>query len=203
MKQAIALLALVLLLSASLAQAERIAQSGSYIVDLDRVERENGEAALVLPTNVLANPGFETGALPPWTTNNWSVTGADAYTGEYCVEDIGNFWVRQDFDPVDVSDINSITLASRQPEASIQAVDLYYSATDFDEFLVFPVAELMVFDVTSELRAVGSLVAIRIWGYSGGGPDPDLTRVDDVVIDAQIPVTASQATWGAVKQLFR
>lgn len=203
MKHAIALLSLALLLSAPMAQAERMAQSGSFVVDLDRIEREDNGLVLVLPTNVLDNPGFETGTLPPWTTNNWSVTNVDAYTGDYCAEDIGNYWVRQDFDPVDVGDINSITFATKQPEAAIQAVDFFYSETDYDEFVVFPFVEWTVFDITSELRAVGSLVAIRIWGYSGGGPDEDLTRIDDVSIDAQIPVTASQKTWGAVKQLYR
>ena len=41
--------------------------------------------------NVLTNPGFETGALPPWINNgNWSVTGSDPHTGAFHAENLGN-----------------------------------------------------------------------------------------------------------------
>ena len=202
MKFFTALFLLALLLAAPMAQAERIVQSGSFTVDLDSIDRESGDMVVMTRDNTLQNPGFETGALPPWTTNNWSVTDTDAASGDYCAEDIGNYWIRQDFDPIDVGDINSITLWSKQPEEAISAVDFYYSEDDFDEFLIWPVADWSVFDITAELRAAGSLVAIRIWGYVGGGGDPDLTRIDDIAIDAQ-PVATYEATWGAVKNLYR
>jgi hypothetical protein len=202
MKFVTALLLLALLLAAPMAQAETIVQSGSFTVDLDSIDRESGDVVLVTPLNILQNPGFETGELPPWTTNNWSVTDADAASGDYCAEDFGNYWIRQDFDAIDVSGINSITLWAMQPEAAISAVDLFYSETDFDEFLIFPVADWSLFDVTAELRAAGSLVAIRVFGYSGGPPGPDHTLIDDIAIDAQ-PVATYEATWGAVKSLYR
>jgi len=189
-------------MAAPMAQAERIVQSGSITIDLDSIDRENSDVVVMTRDNTLENPGFETGELPPWTTNNWSVTDVDPASGTYCAEDIGNYWIRQDFAPIDVGDINSITLWAQQPEAAISAVDLFYSETDYDEFLIWPLAEWSLFDVTAELRAVGSLVAIRVYGYSGGGPDPDLSRIDDIAIDAE-PVATDGATWGAVKNLYR
>jgi hypothetical protein len=203
MKLAMALVALAFLLVAPIAHAERIAQSGSFVIDLDTVERDGPQTPHRGSGNVLENPGFETGALPPWTTNNWTVTSADAQSGTYSAEDLGNFWVRQDFDPVDVTTINSVSLWTKQPEQALQAIDFYYSDTDFDEFLIFPLADWSFFDVTSQLRAVGNLQAIRIWGYSGGGPDPDLTRIDDIEIDAEGVVPVLESTWGRVKQIYR
>jgi hypothetical protein len=203
MRTAIALMALVGLLAASGAHAQRIAQSGSIIMDLDQTERTPSDTPFPVPGNILDNPGFEDGVLTPWTTNNWQVTSADAQSGMYSAEDIGNYWIRQDFDPVAVSEVISVTFWSKQPEAAIQAFDLFYSATDYDEFVVFPNPDWGFFDMTANLRPAGSLEAIRLWGYSGGGPDPDLTRIDDIAVDVEMPTPSLEATWGRVKSLYR
>ena len=184
MKLATTLIALAVILAAPIAKAERLAQSGTVIIDLDTVERDGAQLPDRGTSNILVNAGFEDGSLPPWTTNNWTVTSADAQSGSFSCEDLGNFWVRQDFTPVDVTTVSSVGFWSKQPEQALQAVDFYYSASDFDEFVIFPLADWSYFDVTSQLRGSGNLQAIRIWGYSGGGPDPDLTRIDDVVVDA-------------------
>jgi hypothetical protein len=202
MKFMTALLLLAWVLAAPTAQAERIARSGSFTIDLDSVHPENGGVGVMSRDNALQNPGFESGELLPWTTNNWSVTDADAASGTYCAHDIGNYWIRQDFDPIDVGSINAIMLSAKQPEATISAVDFFYSDVDYDEFLIWPLAEWSVFDVTEELREVGSLVAIRVYGYSGGGPDDDLTLIDDVLIDSDV-VAADATNWGAIKALYR
>ncbi|HYM80926.1 MAG TPA: hypothetical protein VEY91_05890 [Candidatus Limnocylindria bacterium] len=159
---------------------------------------------LWVPTvQALVNPGFETGALAPWTTSAWVATGADAFTGSFSAEVVGNEWIRQDFAPIDVSNILLISLYSREPDgAAIQAIDFFYGPNDFDEFLIFPPHDWTAADVTAQLRGTGSLSAIRIWGYSTGGSLPDLTRIDDIVID--VGSTASgPRTWGAVKRLYR
>jgi hypothetical protein len=189
-------------LAAPLATASLI-QSGSIVIDSSQLQTPKGDPSIQLLTNVLINPGFETGSLPPWTTNNWLVTSDDAHSGTYSAEDIGNYWVRQDFAPIPVGDINSISFWTKQPEEAIQAVDFYYSVTDYDEFLVFPGADWTFFDITGELRGVGSLQAIRIWGYTGGGPGADLTRIDDIVIDANVATPVEAGTWGLVKNSFR
>src|SRR5262245_11943700 len=189
MKRSLVLLACLLLIAASSASAV-IVQSGLIQMDLnDYTPAQNGQALGFL-TNVLGNPGFETGSLPPWTTDNWSVTNGDFHTGSFCATDVGNFFLRQDFAPIPVGSINLISFWSRQPSGpAFQAVDFFYGPADFDEFLVAPGDGWTFIDATSQLRGVGSLIAIRIWGYSGIGPE--LTRVDDVVLDADV-ITATE-----------
>jgi hypothetical protein len=180
-----------------------IVRSGFFEGDMSDLTPNPPAVPFAAGSNILTNPGFESGSLPPWTTTNWAVTSADANSGTYSAEDIGNFWVMQSFAPVSVGAINSITMWSRQPEPTIQAVDFFYSAVDFDEFLVFPGANWTFHDMTSQLRAAGNLEAIRIWGYSGGGPDEDLTRVDDVAIDAEGANATDTGTWGRIKGMYR
>jgi hypothetical protein len=183
--------------------AAQMAQSGDFIVDLSQYQPVGGDRPFLPNTNILQNPGFETGALPPWTTNNWTVTSDDPHTGVYSAQDFGNYWVRQDFDAVPVGDVISISFWSKQPEGvQLQAVDFYYSASDYDEFIVGPGIDWTFFDITSHLRPFGNLVAIRIWGYSGGGPDPDLTRIDDVTIEV-LDTAVESSTWGQIKFLYR
>jgi hypothetical protein len=194
---------LTLVLAAPAAGAATV-RSGLFEADVSSVPTPQGSPSQSLLTNLLGNPGFESGSLPPWTTDNWSVTGTDPHSGSFCAEDIGNFFVRQDFAPIAVGQINSISLWSKQPEGiAFQAIDFYYSAADFDEFLVAPGVDWTFLNITGQLRAAGSLQAIRIWGYSGGGPADDLTRVDDVVIDANVATPVEASTWGAIKRSFR
>lgn len=204
MRVLIGFVALGALLAAPMAAAERIAESGDFVVDLDQHTPGQGGDPFMPECNILVNPGFETGELPPWTTTNWIVTNEDAHSGVYSAEDYGNYWIRQDFDPVDVSEITSITVWYKQPEVAISAIDYYYGPSDYDEFLVWMTGpDWTFFDVTSELRPVGMLQAIRIWGYSGGGPDPDLTRLDDVAIEIEGGTPAEGTTWGDIKAFFR
>jgi hypothetical protein len=88
----------------------------------------------------LINPGFETGALPPWTTNNWTVTTTTPHSGAYAAYDVGNFWIRQDFAAINTANVLSFTFWSKQPEegTQLQAYDFFYSNNTFDEFLLFP-----------------------------------------------------------------
>jgi len=202
MKRVLLAVSAISLLAAPIASAQQV-QSGSFVMDLSEIPPAQGDNPLAPFTNVLGNPGFETGDLPPWTSEAWGVTDQDANSGSYSAEGIGSNWVRQDFDPIDVGDILAVSMYTKQPEEAIQAVDFYYSASDFDEFVIFPGADWTFMDMTSELRAVGQLQAIRIWGYSGGGPDEDLTRVDDVVIDVGGATPPEQSTWGQVKTLYK
>ena len=180
-----------------------IVQSGNFTVNLDQyVPEQNGQPFPVPPSNVLQNPGFETGSLPPWTTDNWTVTNTDSYSGTYCAEDVQNHWIRQDFAPIPVGDINSVTMWERQPQGpAFGAVDFFYGATDYDEFLVAPGDPWTFIDMTSHLRGSGSLQSIRIWGYSGQAPE--LTKIDDVNIDTSTPTPTDRGSWGRIKGLYR
>ncbi len=197
-------LALGLLVPATL--AERLATSGQLTVDLDDPPGDAiwsgtpaGERG-----NILLNPGFETGSLAPWTTTAWSVSTTSPHSGAYCAYDVGNYWIMQEFAPTPVGQIQSITIWYRQPEVAISAIDFFYSPTDYDEFLLFMSnPNWSFFDVTGQLRAFGSLQAIRVWGYMGGGSAPDETYIDDVLIDVEGLTPAADGTWGEIKALFR
>lgn len=189
---------------APMALAENLVTSGSMQVDLDNPpENITTHATPTVPrSNILVNPGFETGELDPWTTNNWTVTNNDAHSGVYSAFDVGNYWIRQDFAPIDVNQITSISTWHRQPDIAISAIDFFYSSTDYDEFLVFlSTPNWEFFDVTSQLRPSGMLQAIRIYGYSGGGSQQ--TYLDDITIETEGGTPASEGTWGQIKALFR
>ncbi len=206
MIRVLVLCTLVLSLVCTAPLAERLATSGMFTVDLDDPPGDaiySSGVGTLDRANILVNPGWESGDMAPWTTQAWVVSTDNPHAGTYCAYDVGNNWVRQDFTPIDVTQITSISLWERQPEIAISAVDFYYSATDYDEFLVFlSTSGWEFFDVTSELRPTGMLQAIRIWGYSGGGGAPDETFLDDVLIDTGI-TPVGENTWGEIKSLFR
>jgi hypothetical protein len=198
------LLALALVLAVVPAAAETV-RSGYIEIDTSQIgSPPHGTTPPLSLVEYLGNPGFETGALPPWTTNNWTVTNADAHTGTFSAFDVGNFWIRQDFPPIDTANVNSVTFWMRQPEAAISAYDFFYDDNTFDEDIVFVTANWSQFDITSDLRPPGNiLVAIRFYGYSGGGPGPDETYLDDVALDVTGATAVEPGTWGSIKSLFQ
>lgn len=131
---------------------------------------------------LLGNPGFESGQLPPWTTNNWIVDTKYPHQGTWCGSDVGNFWIHQELDSVPCSEITAVSFWSRQPETAIQGYKFFYDDGTSPQFLVYPGADWTFFDVTAQLDRSRRLVGFRLWGYVGGGPDPDSTFVDDVSI---------------------
>ena len=200
-RTAIALLTLLIFV---LPAGAELARSGNFVVDLDSYTPPaeggilNGDRAV----NVLLNPGFEDGVLPPWTTDNWWISTVNPHTGQFCSEDEGNFSIQQDFAPVDVNDVLEVSMWSMQPEGiAFQAVVLYYGPADSDQFLVAPGADWTYIDMTSQLRGAGSLQGIQIYGYSSDG-EGDLTRCDDVLVDTNLVTPTDNANWSVVKSLY-
>lgn len=184
-KQSVSLAIILLMAMCTTALAENWVQSGGFSIDLDKTEPSQSAEALMGSMSrdeALENPGFETGVLSPWYSSVWEVTTETPHSGTYCATGEGNNWIRQDFDEIPVEEIISITLWSRQPEEAIQAVDLYYTDGTYYEDIIWPSASWGIFDVTSWLTPGKILNGIRIWGYSGGGPDPDITYIDDISI---------------------
>ena len=75
-----------------------------------------GNAPTLLGANLLTNSGFESGALSPWFQDHvfgggedWNVTTADAHSGLYSATNTGNKEIRENFSPVPVQNITSIS----------------------------------------------------------------------------------------------
>lgn len=152
---------------------------------------------------LLDNPGFEDGVLTPWTTSNWTIETSDPHSGTYCAFNEGNYWIKQEFTPTDVDDIISITFWYKQPEEAIFAFDLYYGPSDYDQDIFFvDDPDWVEYDITSYLRSSGDLEAIRIWGYSGGGGDPDYCYLDDASIIYEDYSSIQPTSLGNIKALF-
>jgi hypothetical protein len=87
---------------------------------------------------LLQNPGFETGTLPPWVSSNWVVSTSDPHSGTYCARDVGNYSIAQSVDTIPGSEIQSVTFWSRQPDAQVMAYDFLYSDGSYGEFVLNP-----------------------------------------------------------------
>lgn len=176
-------------------------RSGSFVSQQGGIPHQ--DPLVNLRSNLLQNPGFETGSLPPWTSDGWTVTNADQNSGLYSALGITNIFIRQDFSPIDVATITAITNYEKQPSGiAFAAVDfIYTSDADYDEFLVAPGMDWTFQNMTSQLRPVGFLSALRFWSYSGQGDQA--TWIDDVTIDTEGGTPVQQSSWGAVKALYR
>ncbi len=192
----------VLALTAAAAQAgAELYYSGSLVTDHPGVPQQ--DTPVLVRSNILQNPGFETGELSPWTSAGWTVINSDFHSGAYSAQGVTNIWIRQDFTPVDVTTINAVSVWEKQPSGTaFAAIDLIYSSdADYDEFLLNPGRDWTFIDLTSRLRASGNLSAIRFWSYSGGGDQ--ITRIDDVVVDTQGATPTMTTSWGTIKDLYR
>ena len=162
----------------------QIVQSGSFIVDLstpDAAPIPVGGSCMDL--ELLSNTGFETGSFPPWIHDGaWTISSTGSHSGTYCAYDIGNHWLRQDFTPTPSAQIVSATLWCKQPESAISAIDFMYSDGSYSEDLIWPTSSWQQFNVTSFIDPGMIVIGIRVWGYSGGGPNPDETFFDDFSI---------------------
>jgi len=177
----------------------QIVQSGYTVVDAGSGQVVNpADATVPVATELLTNTGFETGSLPPWYGNpQWEVVTTFPHAGIYCAADVGNNWVRQELSqPVLTDSIVSITIWSRQPDNEIQAIDFMYADATYHEDIVWPTLNWQQFDVTSWLsdQMGKTMVALRFWGYVGGGPAIDSTYSDDVSVIANVPLELTEGT---------
>ena len=172
-----------LALAAGLAPAAPVI-TGGYAVGVSSILRgATAQEQLLDSHELLQNPGFETGSISPWVTGIWVVTATYPHSGTYCACDVGNYSVMQWVDTTPASQVQSVTFWTRQPDQpAAQAYDFLYADGSYEEFGNSPTANWQQFDVTSHLNRGKSLVGFRIWGYSGGGPGPDSSYVDDVSI---------------------
>jgi hypothetical protein len=175
---------LVLTLAVGLLPAAQV-MTGGCVVDQRSVVLPQARACgqTVESHELLRNPGFESGSLEHWETTNWVVTTIHPHSGTYCACDVGDYPITQWLDTTPCSDVQSVTFWARQPDQpAAQAYCFFYSDNSSQTFVHFPPDTWQQFDVSSNLDMGKNLVGLRIWGYSGGGPGPDSTYIDDVSI---------------------
>lgn len=143
--------------------------------------------------NLIANPGFESGALSPWFQDrnfcsgpcaNWTVGHFMPFTGHWDAGNVGNIEVRQNFAATSTRKIRKVQLYLRHPEGSSlpAAIDFFYSDGTDDEFVVFTTdANWEVFDLTADLESGKMLMGISLFGFNGGVTDQH-TFLDNVAV---------------------
>lgn len=152
-------------------------------------------------TNILSNPGFETGSLGPWFQDrgipssppgaNWSVSNANPNSGTYSATAGDNYELRQNFSPVATSTIDSVTFWAEAPAMSY---DLFYTDGTDNQFTVFGSSTAyQMFDATTNLAAGKMLDAVSFWGSS-----PGPAFLDDVSVDASEPASLALLGFGMV-----
>ncbi len=159
-------------------------------------------------TNLLANPGFETGALAPWAEGrdgsnfgpleHWTVTAAAAHSGRFGAEAVNNFELRQDFAPTPVSAIKQLSFWVEHPASEFvpTVVSYFYSdGTEGTDLAITLTTGWEFFDLTADLDPTRTLTGFSIFGYFGD-PVP-LTRFDDAaILVAGVPEPAAFALLG-------
>ncbi len=147
-------------------------------------------------SEILINPGFESGSLAPWTNDtrydtgvNWAVTTTNPHSGSSCAVDTGDIGLKQTFSPIPVSSVSAISFWVMHPNealSALTAVDFFYVGGGDDEFYVStPGSGWTFFNVLADLSDTGYLDGFEIFGYTGSGPD--VTMADDFNITATIP----------------
>ena len=157
-------------------------------------------------TNILINPGFETGILSPWVNSvplnfcgscAWVVTSSDAHTGTNSATITGNRLLVETVAPIATSSITQASLWLRMPGGGgIAAVRFEYSDTTSAEFIVNPGTTWTFFNMLGNLAGGKLLTGFGVFGCNGCA---GATFADDFVIDngvAAVPEPGTLALLG-------
>lgn len=154
-------------------------------------------------TNIVTNPGFETGSLTPWfqdrsfsSGTDWFVTSADSHSGQFSAEDTGNKELRQNFAGVAGSSIDQFSFWARHPNEGTNtalAYTFFYSDGTNAQFIVNLVGtNWNFFNVLGNLNTSRTLIGFSLFGNSNG--NPPVTRADDFIINVRDGLP-EPATW--------
>jgi hypothetical protein len=151
----------------------------------------------IFQSGIIANGGFETGSIEPWYEPQvppyWGVTGTGVHSGNYCAYN-GNAYnptpLRQNFSPVPVSSITSVTFWLKQDSDFGAAwVTFYYSDGSYNAHEYSGVHSWAQYNATSYLQHGKNLTCIQLqFGFS----DDWEGWIDDVSI--LVDTTALAAT---------
>jgi hypothetical protein len=157
-------------------------------------------------TNILSNPGFESGVLSPWTAGSdfctggstpcvaWSVSTTASHSGSDSAVDVGDIGLMQTFAPVATSSITDASFWVMHPLAQSGTVPLMVE-------LGYTVGSPVIIDlstgntgwnqedITSDLTSGAMLDSIEVFGYApnlnivlSGEAGSAFTYVDDFQI---------------------
>ena len=143
-----------------------------------------GAAGSATATEILLNPGFETGSLAPWvTTGSPVVTSAEAHTGTFSVAAFGGETVGQNVAGTAVSDITELSFWVKHPTVVLNSWQIFYSdGSSTSGFVSFTTNDWHFFDLTSNLVAGKILTGFRIAGTSAGP-----AYLDDFSLQGVVP----------------
>lgn len=135
--------------------------------------------------SVLANEGFEDGVFPPWTSNGGGTTVVmqNVHEGLWAAETLGNFHVQQNFPAVPVPQLTAASFWTWHSATDSPAMSVEWGYSDNTTGATFygnnQLQNWQPHDLLALLAPGKSLVWLRVWGYSGGGPEPDITHFDE------------------------
>ena len=115
----------------------------------------------------LINGDFETGSLPPWTTNGWVVDTVNPNGGRYCARDTGGHWLRQDFEPLAAWSTCVFFRTRQTGPSSPTNLDVLYSDSTSQQVRFSPSDEWSSVLVESLLDCRKTLTGLRFWGAPG------------------------------------
>ena len=172
-----------------------------------------GAAATRATAQGIANGGFEDGTLAPWynsqalCTNDvpgcvgWSATTAEAHSGRWSALGLGNWQMRQNFAPVPVPSVQSLTVWMREPDNARFATvgtgvfAFFYADGSLSETLLHwdTPAEWTRLNLGSALDPSKSLTGLGIWGEDVLSPEVLAATfyVDDVSLTTTAPEPAT------------
>jgi hypothetical protein len=109
--------------------------------------------------NILANSGFETGSLAPWTNSNdfcggcaWSVDNSDAHSGLFSAWVDRNRLLLQNFTAIPVADVSEVSFWMRHPDGGAAVAAYFaYSDSSSQEVLLNTDGNWNFFNITSSL----------------------------------------------------
>jgi hypothetical protein len=152
-------------------------------------------AALLVPrpaaaSNILINPGFETGSLSPWFNSNdfcsgcvWTISTNNPHSGGFDATASGNRLLEETFAPVAVSSVTEASVWLRMPDSGIAAIFFAYSDGSSEDNVVSVGSAWTQFDMTSFLDAGKLLTGFGVYGCNGCNGSSS-TFADDFVVNA-------------------
>ena len=128
------------------------------------------------------NPGFEDTFGPPWMSDTAPTRSRQAAEGAVAMELNGNHYLQQDVPYVPVSALRTARLGSWHDAADAPAMAIEWTYSDGTTGLIVlsgpALAGWQAHDLLPSLDVTKELASLRVWGYSGGGAAPDITRFD-------------------------